>query len=137
MNKLADINFNKLFRYIVSGAAGASVTLSLLFLFTDIFNVWYVYSSMIAYTCAFFVSFTLHKYWTFQNRNLHDIHIQFGTFLITFLINLTMNSFFIYSFVEFLKLNYLISQIFSAIIIAVASFFIYKHIVFINRPKSI
>lgn len=137
MYKLANINFNKLFRYLVSGAIGASVTLSLLFVFTDIFNFWYVYSSMIAYTCAFFVSFTLHKYWTFQNKNLHDIHIQFGTFLITFLINLSLNSFFIYSLVEFFDLNYLISQILSAIIIAVLSFFIYKQIVFIDRPKIV
>ncbi len=127
----------KIVRYIISGGTAAVVDLVLLYLLTDVFGVWYITSSIIAFLVSFIVSFTLQKFWTFNDRSTDKIHSQAIIYLIVTSINLGLNTVGIFAFVHYFGFHYLASQIIVSILIAFESFYVY-HLVFNegNRPSA-
>lgn len=121
-------------KYIISGGIATATDLGLLFIFTDIFNIWYLVSATIAFIIAFFVSFTLQKFWTFRENSREKIIQQLSLYLITGLINLAVNATGMYILVDVLNLWYMLAQIIMGGLIAFGSFLIYKFIIF--KPTS-
>ena len=117
-------------KYVISGGSAAVVNLSILYLFTEFFNIWYLISASVAYILAFGVSFGLQKFWTFKDHETGDIHKQLSLYLVVILINLALNALFVYLLVEHTGVWYMIAQVISGLIIAVESFFVYKLIIF-------
>jgi putative flippase GtrA len=125
----------KVFRYVVAGGTAAIVNIGYLFLFTDVFGVWYIISSVFAYVIAFLVSFTLQKYWTFRDYSTDRMAKQGTIYFIIGFINLALNTLLIYLFTDIIGLYYIVSQIISGLLIACISFFVYKNIIFSKTPK--
>lgn len=117
-------------KYLVSGCTGAIVNVGILYVLTDWLGLWYLFSTSISLLCSFVVSFTLHKFWTFDNKVMEDVHVQAASYLGVALINLVLNTFFMLVFVEYLHIWYLLAQVISAGLIAFSSFFLYKQFVF-------
>lgn len=115
-------------KYVIAGGTASVVNLFFLYIFTDIFGVWYVLSSVFSFIIAFFLSFTFQKFWTFEDRSTKGMHAQAGLYLAVALGNLAFNTGLIYAFVEYFGIHYLLAQIFSGVIVAVESFFIYRGI---------
>jgi putative flippase GtrA len=124
----------KIVRYIISGGTSAVTDLFLLYLFTDIFHIWYIISAALAFIIAFFVSFTLQKYWTFRDNSNEGIKKQGLMYFVIGLINLGVNTLLVYFFTEylfvFLRYDYLVSQVCAAGLIAIVSFFVYQKFIF-------
>ncbi len=117
-------------RFLVSGGTAALVLLVILYISTDVFHIWYLASSVIAFACAFLTSFTLHKFWTFRDRHVGRLPKQVASHLVVGGINLLLNTAFLFVLVEYVRIHYLLSQILVSGSLAVASFFIYKHFIF-------
>ena len=113
------------------------VNLVLLYIFTDIFKIWYLFSSILAFCVAFFVSFFLQKYWTFRDRDQEKIYRQMGLYLAVALTNLGLNTLLMYLSVDLFKIWYLLAQVFVTAVIAVESFLIYKFFIFNRQAKSV
>jgi putative flippase GtrA len=124
----------KLFRYAVSGGTAFGTNVLFLFLFTDIFGVWYLASAVFAFILAFFVSFLLHKFWTFGDHSRDGMHAQMGGYFAVALVNLALNTLLVYVFVERASLHYLVAQMLASLLIAMESFFVYQHVIF--RKKT-
>ena len=118
----------KIARYVISGGTAAAVDLILLYLLTDLFGIWYITSSILAYLVAFMVSFTLQKFWTFNDHSTDKLHSQAIIYFIVTSINLGLNTLGIFAFVHYLSFHYLIAQIVVSIIIAMESYYIYHFI---------
>ncbi len=125
----------KVFRYVVAGGTAAAVNIGYLYLFTDIFGIWYIISSVFAYIIAFLVSFTLQKYWTFRDYSTDRMAKQSITYFIVGFINLALNTLLIYLFTDIVGLYYIVSQIIAGVLIACISFFVYKNIIFSKISK--
>jgi len=123
----------KIVRYIISGGSAASVNILFLFLLTHFFGLWYLLSSVIAFMIAFMVSFSLQKFWTFEDASTDAIHKQAGIYFFIITINLLLNTLLMYFFVDFVKIQYILSQIITGGLIACVSFFAYKKFVFKNN----
>ncbi len=123
----------KVFRYIISGGMATLTNLLFLYIFTDLFGIWYLLSAVFSYIISFAVSFTMQKYWTFQDDSTEKIKSQAIIYVIVTTINLALNTALIYLFVEE-GLHYLFAQVLSSIIIAVESFFVYS---FLFRAQNI
>ena len=121
----------KLARYLVSGAAAAVVSLGLLFILTDLFGLWYLYGSTIAFSLSVIVSFTLQKLWTFKNHEMHSKIVGTQAFFYTALavVNLFLNAGIIFLLVEYASTWHILAQAMSGLLIAVSSFFAY-HLIF-------
>src|ERR1700759_4600334 len=66
----------KIARYIVSGGTATAVNLLLLFVLVHFAGVYYLLASIISFIVSTGVSFTLQKFWTFQDRKTEGVHFQ-------------------------------------------------------------
>lgn len=123
----------KIFRYIISGGMATLTNLLFLYIFTDLFGIYYLLSAVFSYIISFVVSFTMQKYWTFQDGSKDNIKSQAFVYVIVTSLNLALNTLCIYLFVQS-GMHYLSAQILSSIIIAVESFFVYR---FLFRPQTL
>jgi dolichol-phosphate mannosyltransferase len=124
------LRFGAPLRFLISGGTAAAVLLLSLYIFTDIFHVWYLASSVIAFIFAFITSFTLHKFWTFQDRDVSRMAGQATGHLMVGLVNLVLNTSILFLIVEYGNQHYLLAQVLTSGLLAVGSFFIYKHVIF-------
>lgn len=124
------ILFSRTSRYLIAGAAVASVQLGLFYLLSAMLGIWYLASSTASAAVALITSFMLQKLWTFENRDLAGVHGQAAKFLILYGVNLGVNALLMYVFVDGLRLPPVPAQISAMAIIAGYGFFIYKHLIF-------
>lgn len=117
-------------KYLVAGGMAASVDIGLLYVFTDIFDIWYLVSAALAFIAAFFVSFVLQKFWTFRDTSTDKIHAQAGLYFVVALLNLCLNTALMYIFVDIFQIWYIFSQIIIGLLVASFSFFIYNKFIF-------
>ncbi len=120
----------RIVRFVISGGTATAVNLGTMFLLIHFFHLWYLFSSMLAFSTSVFVSFTLQKFWTFEDASRSRLRSQASIYLIVILIGLGINTTLIYTFVEYAHLHYLVAQLISGIFIAVMNYFSYKHFVF-------
>lgn len=130
------IKYSKVLKYLISGGSAAVVNLTVLYVSTDIFHVWYIASSVLASIIAFFVSFFLQKFWTFNNASVDLIKKQLALYVLVAIINLVLNTLLMYLFVEFGQLHYLLAQIVTSGLIAVESYFVYQYFIFGTTTKN-
>jgi putative flippase GtrA len=115
-------------RYLISGGLGAVTQLSLLFVLHDIFHIHYLTASCISYLAAVGVGFTMQKFWTFKAQG--STPQQAVGYVSVFVGNLILNTGLMYMFVDVFKIWYLGAQVLASGLIAIGSFFIYRHGVF-------
>ena len=116
----------KVVRYIISGLMATLTNVILLFIFTDIFGIWYLFSTIISFIISFFVSFSMQKYWTFQDQRQDRVRLQMFLYLLVTTTNLSLNTFGVFLFVHYGGVHYLLAQIVVSILIGVESFFVYR-----------
>lgn len=93
--------------------------------------MWYLLSAVISFSTAVLVSFMLQKFFTFNDYSKSSIDRQ-ATFYLGFqILNLGLNTLFMYIGVDLLRIQYILVQILIASVMAISNFFIYKHFVFI------
>lgn len=119
----------QLIKFAISGGTAFSVDLLLLFLLTDIFKIWYIYSASMAFIVAFFVSFYLQKFWTFRDKN-KKVYKQMLVFFFTGAANVMVNAGGMYLIVDKLGIKYLFAQTIMTALLSICSFLIYRFIVF-------
>ena len=117
-------------RFVISGGFATLTNLGVVYLCTDVFGVYYLASSAIAFVFAFALSFTLQKFWTFDNHSLEVVHRQLILAFTVAGANLLVNTFLMYSFVEYVGLHYLLAQIATSALISLETFFVYRQVIF-------
>lgn len=132
INKLKEYT---IVRYIISGTTSASVNLTVLYIFYHIVGLFYLTASIIAFIIAFFVSWALHKFWTFKDHSMDDFHKQGIKYLMSSLFGLSLNTTLMYILVSLLHIWVLVSQVFAGLLVALCTFFISKHLVFNRKNK--
>lgn len=125
----------KVVRYIISGTSGAVVNLGSFFIFVHLLHLWYLIGSIFAFILAFFVSFTLQRFWTFEHRSRADLGRHALLYLVVALGNLALNTLLVYILVDKVSVAPLIAQLIGGIVVSGTSYFIYKHLVF--HPTSL
>lgn len=124
-----------LVRYLISGGIAATTNVGILFLLVHFAHLHYLSASIAAYLLAVVVSFTLQKFWTFQDKPTHDIPSQFSRYSIVVVTNLLLNTLLMYLFVDTFGIWYIFAQIGATAIVAVAGYFGYRFFVFKERPS--
>lgn len=117
-------------RFVISGGTAFSVNLILLYIFTDFFGFWYIYSATLSFTIALLVGFSMNKMWTFKDNLANQIHRQFPLYLLINVFNLILNNSMLYLLVEEFGMWYILAQALASVLIAFESFFLYKRIFF-------
>lgn len=118
----------RVLRFVITGGSAALVNLAALYVFTDIFGVWYLASEVFAFIIAFAFSFVLQKYWVFQSREAYKIKRQLPLHFAVAGVNLLFNLILLYALVQYAHLWYLLAQFLANVLIAFVSFFAFRWI---------
>lgn len=98
------------FEFAFVGLIGTAINITILYLFTEYYKVYYIYSAMVAFLVAATTNYVLNKVWTFKEKINNKIIEKYFKFLAVSLIALSVNLILLYFFTEFLKIYYIISQ---------------------------
>jgi len=123
---------NILVRYLIAGFSAAGTNIGLLYIFTDILNIWYLYSSILSFLIAIWVSFFLQKLWTFGDKKVEGVRGQFLKYMAVAIAGILINTLSMLLLVDALHLWYILAQIITGGIIAAINFLMYKFFIF-NR----
>lgn len=117
-------------KYVFSGGMATAANLLTLYILTEYVHLYYLASSVIAFIASIIVSFSMQKFWTFNNQSTENLHKQFSLYFFVVILNLALNTFIVYTLVEWFNVWYLLAQFIAGTVIAVVSFFIYRNFVF-------
>ena len=135
MNQPTQSSLARIGRYIISGLGALATNVGGLFIFVQVFHLWYLLATTLAFIVTVIVSFLLQKFWTFKERSGYRLHTQFAGYILLALVNICVNAALMYLFVSQAGIQYLLAQILSSGTIAVYGFFIYRFL-FASAPKT-
>ncbi len=117
-------------KFILTGIIGVIVNLSILYTLTELFNVYYLISAIIAAVISATCNFMINKTWTFKEdigERFWQKYLKFGIVWFTvILISLGI----LYLLTEYLHLYYLVSQFIALTVVGFISFLAHKIWVF-------
>lgn len=120
----------QLFKYFFVGGIAYTVDFGSLYILTDIVKVHYLISAAIAFTLGLVTNYSLSIVWVFSKRTVADKRLEFIIFSIIGLVGLGLNEVIIWFFTEWIHFHYLISKVFSTVVVFFWNFFARKKILF-------
>ncbi len=129
-------NLDKILRYVISGGLAACTHLGALFVFTDVFGIWFVTANVLAFCVGLIVSFGLQKLWTFGDLRRERAHHQAFWYALVQSISLGVDTVLLYLLVTYAGWWYLAAQFVLLILIAVGNFFVFNYVIFKNHGDS-
>ena len=105
-------------RFVISGGTAFSVNLILLYIFTDFFGFWYIYSATLSFTVSLLVGFSMNRMWTFRDNLINRIHKQLPIYFLINIFNLILNNIILYLLVEEFRIWYILAQALASFLIA-------------------
>lgn len=115
MKKLKELlNFSvskEFIKFAIVGVVNTAINLSVLYVLTEFFGLWYILSSLLAFLVAVTNSFIMNTLWTFKSNIKHKTATKYTKFFIVSAITALFNIFFLYVFTEFFGLWYMLSQL--------------------------
>jgi putative flippase GtrA len=115
---------NKIFRYVLAGIVATGFSFGVFILCTSWFSWWYMYATVLSYLVGFGLSFTLQKYWTFQDHTQHLLLRQGAVYTLLAVANFFLYGGLIYVLVEYGNFLPVTSQVMASIVIAVEAYVI-------------
>jgi putative flippase GtrA len=116
-------------RYVAVGIFAVVFDIGLLYTLADVFGMWYLAAAVIAFVVTFLVAFTLQKHWTFRD-SAGGYMRQGASYFIIGVMNLVLDTVFLYIAVDVLHIWYLGAQVVIMGGLAFVSFLANRHITF-------
>ena len=120
----------QLFRYCITGGTAAIVDFSSLYILTELINIHYLISAIIAFIFGLTTNYILSIFWVFNKRRLKSRFLEFIIFSIIGIVGLGLNELIIWYFTEYVHFHYLLSKVVSTIVIFSWNFLARKFILF-------
>lgn len=116
------ITQQRFLRFFVIGGVSGIIDLTLLYVFTSILGLWYLYSGILSFAIVSIISFVLHKTITFRNTD-RKYYRQYLKFFGIILIGMIMNNGLLFVFTQVVGLWYILSRILSSLIVMLWNYF--------------
>ena len=112
----------KIYRFILVGGLAFIIDFGILYILTDIFNLWYMISAMISFSVS-----TVFNYWAsmryiFSGRKNANKNTEFVIFVVLSVISLGINELGMFLMVSCMNIHYLFSKVVMTGIIMVWNF---------------
>ena len=108
-------------RYFFVGGAAAVVNIGMLYIFTEVFHIYYVISNILSFTLGLIVNYLLSKKLVFQD-NVVDKRKEFIIYALIGVLGLGLDTLLVLILSDKLKIYYMLSKIISTIIVFVWNF---------------
>ncbi len=114
--KLNINEINVFLKYSLVGIIGTAIDVCTLYLFVEYFKIHVLVATAMSFIIAVVNNFVLNKYWTFQNRD-SNIRKQFIKFMIVSIVGISLTELFMVFFVYIAGLWYIISKLFTSLLV--------------------
>jgi len=111
------------FKFIIVGFIGVIINLSILFIFTEVFIMFYLFSEIIAFLIAITHNYIINKIWTFEEKLLESSIQKYFKYLSVSCIGLGVNLLILFCLVEIYFLWYIFAEIIATSISSIVNFF--------------
>jgi dolichol-phosphate mannosyltransferase len=137
--RLRTLDWKRFLKFCAVGAFGVLVNEGLLWLLTDGFGLFYLYSAMVSIEISIISNFVLNNLWTFRDRRLTsgNIFIRLAKYNLTCLVGVGLNLAVLWLMTEVLGVNYLISNLFGIAVAVVWNYSASMKWIWIRRAKDI
>lgn len=108
-------------RYIFVGGIAAVVNIGALYIFTDVFHLYYLVSNIFGFILGLITNYLLSKVLVFAKEKTFNKIIEFTIYAIIGVIGLGLDTFFLWLFTSF-GLYYLLSKIISTALVFIWNF---------------
>jgi len=122
----------QLFRYVFVGGTAFLVDLFFLYVFSDIFGIYYLISAVFSFIISVLVNYAMSTRWVFNQNNIENRVVEFNLFLLISTIGLVFTEILLYFFTDICGIHYLISKIISAVIVLFWNF-LARRVMFYGR----
>lgn len=126
--------FYTLARYGIAGVTAAAIDVGVLYALTQYAHMYYLWSAVVAYTLSFFARFFLQKYFTFRVASKEKVVFEFGSYAVLSGWSIVASIFLLKVLVGSFGMTPVPAQVVVTLTIAVASFFVYRLIIF-KKPE--
>jgi putative flippase GtrA len=120
--------FRQFVKYVITGLLSFGTEISLLYLFTDLLNFWYIYANSIALLVVYVINFSLNRFWAFRSRQ--PLLRQAAASGILFVLNLLVGNGMMFVLTEIGHLYYLFSKVIATGMAVTWNFFLYKYYIY-------
>ena len=114
------------FRYIFVAGFAAITNVATLYIFTQMFHIYYLMSSIMSFLCGVIVNFTLSKKLIFTNEMTVNKAYELSIYSIIVVIGILIDTFLVWFFTEKIMLYYVVSKILSTGISFICNFVMRK-----------
>jgi putative flippase GtrA len=128
------ILIQQIVKFFIGGGPGVLVYYGFYYSLTDIFNIYFIFSSIIGSVPSILVSFVIKKYWVFENKNNEFIRKQLYHYLLLSIPTLFGNITLLWVLVDYLKFHFLLSQVALTLLFGTVGFIISRKI-FFHKPR--
>lgn len=122
----------QLFRYVFVGGTAFVVDFFFLYVFSDIFGIYYLISAVFSFIISVLVNYAMSTRWVFNQNNIENRVVEFNLFLLISTIGLVFTEILLYFFTDICGIHYLISKIISAVIVLFWNF-LARRVMFYGR----
>lgn len=123
----------RIIRYAISGGLGGVLQVFFLWIFVDLFGVWYVHGVVGAFLVTLVIVFFLQKFWTFQDYSKEYMHEQSFSYALIAVGTLGLNIVLMYVLVDLFGVWHVLAQAVVVGVVGVMSFFMNKMFTFKDR----
>lgn len=125
----------RIVRFILAGGFSFAINLGLLHFLVSFKGVHYLVASVASVSVGLVFSFTLQKYFTFEDNVALRIPRQISWYALLGILNVIANTAFLFLFVQFGGLHYIVGQVITSFLLAFVSFFVYRDVVFVDKGR--
>ncbi|MEG1755423.1 MAG: DUF6020 family protein [Clostridia bacterium] len=124
----------EMLRFAAAGAVGFGIDYGCMIVFAEVFGLHYLLATAFAFAISVVTNYLLCAYWVFQGANTKNRGIKAG-FLLTSLIGLGLNEWFMYLFVDRMQIHYMLAKLIAVVLVMIWNYFS-KRKVLVHRKKN-
>lgn len=129
IEKTNDIKI-QLFRYLFVGGFAAVVNIGALYIFTEVFNLYYLISNVLGFILGLITNYLLSKWLVFAKESQVNKALEFFIYALIGVVGLGFDTLFMWLFTT-AGLYYMISKVISTVLVFIWNFFARKGLYFI------
>ncbi len=133
IKRKTDNVFIQIIRYFISGGIAAVVDFGLLYLLTEFFGLYYLWSAVISFSVGLLITYLFSITWIFNQRRISNRWIELLIFSVIGVVGLLLTYLFMQYFTEVINLHYMLSKVLTTIIVFFWNFLTKRFVLFTKK----
>lgn len=120
----------QIIKYGIVGTIGTIINLSVLYVLTEYFKIYYIFSEIIGFLIGIVINYLINKRWTFKENIKSDIFLKYIKYTSICTFTLILNLIILFVLVEFFYIWYIFAELMAIVFCFLINFFGNKFLTF-------